>query len=165
MAHFFESLAFSRPTKAELKKLGENPDTYPQLNFNGQVRNLIDRSKGATVGFGDPIDVTLFNGADDNTQAFLMSPRRWQSTTPGTYQFPAKVLAIQTQIKALLPNIGNVPVTDYIRLNMDDEAQEAELFTNARGAAFFQFDPHANRQGQKGWRLFYEENLVAEDAW
>lgn len=165
MAHFFESLAFSRPTRAQLIEAGEDPDTYPRLNFNGQVRNLIDQNQGATVGFGDPLDVTLFNAANDNTQAFIMSPRRWQSTVPGTYQFPARVAQIQAQIQALLPNIANVPVTDYIRLDMADQAQENELFTNARGAAFFQFDPHANRQGQQGWRLFYERNLVAEDAW
>ena len=169
MAHFFESLAFSRPTRTQLIADGQDPDTYPQLNFNGQVSNLIDRTRGATVGFGDPIDVSLFNGADDNTQAFLMSPRRWQSTTAGAYQFPARVAAIQAQIQALLPNLPVVPltefVTDYIRLDMEDPAQRNELFTNARGAAFFQFDPHATRQGQSGWRLFYERNLVAEDAW
>ena len=169
MAHFFESLAFSKPTRAQLIADDQDPNTYPQLNFNGQVRNLIDRRRGATAGFGDPIDVSLFNGANDNTQAFLMSPRRWHSTTEGTYQFPAKVAAIQDQIQALLPNLPVLPVAefayDYIRLDMEDPVQEAELYTNARGAAFFQFDPHANRQGQHGWRLFYERKLIAEDAW
>lgn len=173
MAHFFESLAFSRPTKAQLIEAGEDPDTYPRLNFVGQVTNLIDQSRGATVGIGPSLDVSLFNNAGDgsddpgdNTKAFIMTPRKWNGAE-GEAEFTNKINSIITQVKGLLPNLGDVPIYDYVRLNMADEAEEAELYTNARGSAFFQYDP--SNRGKKAWRLFYERELAgkgtAEDSW
>lgn len=163
MAHFFESLAFSRPTKKQLEDEGEDPAAYPKLDFTGQVTNLIDQSRGATKGLGPSLDVSLFNQDGDNTQAFIMTPRKWGGSA-GQWQFTNRVGQIQAQVQALLTGIVTaVPVTDYVRLNMADPAQEAQLYTNARGSAFFQYDP--DNRGSQGWRLFYEQVLVSEDGW
>ena len=161
MGHFFESLAFSRPTKKQLLAEGEDPNLYPQLNFAGEVTNLIDQSRGTTAGVGPSLDVSLFNGANDNTQAFIMTPRKWNGNE-GQLQFTNKINSIVTQVQGLLPNVAQIPITDYVRLNMEDPAEEAELYSNARGAAFFQYDP--NNRNQQGWRLFYERVLVGEDS-
>ena len=162
MGHFFESLAFSRPTRAQLIAEGQNPDTYPRLNFVGEVTNLIDQSLGTTAGVGPSLDVSLFNLPTDNTQAFIMTPRAWNGNA-GAWQYTNKINSVIGQVQGLLPNIANIPVTDYVRLDMEDPAQEAELYSNARGAAFFQYDP--NNRGSQGWRLFYERLLVGEDSW
>ena len=163
MAHFFESLAFSRPTKKQLLDEGEDPAAYPQLDFAGQVTNLIDQSRGTTHGLGPSLDVSLFNQPGDNTKAYIMSPRKWGGSE-GTLQFTNRIGQVQTQVMGLLSGIiTEVPVTDYVRLNMEDDAQAAELYTNARGSAFLQYDP--NNRGKRAWRLFYERELVDEDSW
>lgn len=162
MGHFFESLAFSRPTRKQLIEDGQDPDSYPRLNFAGEVTYLIDQSKGTTTGVGPSLDPSLFNQPGDNTQAYIMTPRNWNGQE-GVAQYTNRINQIIAQVRALVPSIANIPITDYVRLNMDDAAQRAELFTNARGSAFFQYDP--KNRGKQAWRLFYERELVGEDSW
>ena len=165
MGHFFESLAFSRPTQKQLEAEGQDPATYPKLNFVGEVTNLIDQSKGTTAGVGPSLDVSLFNQDGDNTKAYIMTPRAWNGQA-GSPQYTNKINSIISQVQGLLPSIGDIPIYDYVRLNMEDPAEEAELYTNARGAAFFQYDP--SNRGKQAWRLFYERGLAngdAEDSW
>lgn len=166
MGHFFESLAFDPPTEEQLREEGMDPATYPPIDFAGQVTNLIDQSNGNVGGVGPALDVSLFNQDTDNTQAYIMTPRAWEGGE-GDWQFEGSINAIIAQVKGLLPSIDDIPVTDYVRLNMEDEDEKAELFTNARGAAFFQYDP--NNRKKQAWRLFFERNLagngIAEDSW
>ncbi|KAK4539502.1 hypothetical protein LTR36_010900 [Oleoguttula mirabilis] len=164
MAHFFESLAFDRPSDEELIDAGEDPATYPALDYNGQVRNLVDRTQGDTEGLGPALDVSIFNQDDDNTHAFIMTPRQWgDGVAGGILQFTGSINTLRSQVMGLLPALSDVTIYDYVRLNMEDPAQEDELYTNARGSAFFQYDPKNYKQ--KGWRVFYERALQGEDGW
>jgi len=53
----------------------------------------------------------------------------------------------------------NVPIAvwKYVRLDYNIPNDLAQVNTNQRGMALFQFDPNAWGQGLQGWRLLYEE--------
>ena len=120
MSHHFESLAFDRPTDEQLIEEGEDPALYPDIDFVGQVTNLIDQTQGATAGLGPSFDASLFNQDGDNTQAFIMSPRQWgNGVAAGTLQFAGSIGQIVSQVQGLLPGVLNdVQIYDYVRLNM-----------------------------------------------
>lgn len=160
MSHHWQTLAFSPPVP--------KPDGYPAVNFNQEVRNLITgqgtiRAQGPTLASV----AQYFTEADDNPRAFIMTPRRWNANSAGNPQYPKKVPIMQSAISQVIPGISNVDVYDYVPLNDGNPAEAAELGSNARGSALFQYDPSWDGQGHKGTRLFFERTIRdgSEESW
>lgn len=126
--------------------------------FNQRVVHFF--TGGTTFGIGPSLNPALFTAAD-NPRVYIMTPRRTGSTDYTVSNFGVKVPRLISAIKDVLG--ANVPIAvwKYVRLDYHIPEQEAEANTNQRGIAVFQYDPNANGQGTRGWRLFYEEMQFA----
>jgi hypothetical protein len=117
--------------------------------------------------WGDGIDASLFNRADDDTKVFIMTPLDGSVTTASKKPAkpPAGPAMYQTKMNAIFQAIsdhigGTVELGDqynYWRLDYNRATDRAQINTSERGVCLFQYDPNAFGTGVKGWRLFYED--------
>jgi hypothetical protein len=63
-----------------------------------------------------------------------------------------------TALRPLLPGAAFVR-WGYHRLDYKKAREKAQAGTNERGAALFQYDPDADGNGNRAYRLFYQQNV------
>jgi hypothetical protein len=79
--------------------------------------------------------------------------------------YGSQVRRVVIKINSILPGVV-VNTLTYQALDGDSEDPDVHAeFDMRRGKALFQYDPHANEQGQRGWRLFLEGDIVDDDFW
>jgi len=108
---------------------------------------------------GPPIDPNLFNQPDDGTQVFIMTPREEANSEEeaerkrGQLLYPRDIQRLRNEIQQIIapngPEIRKV-VYDYYAANVYPPDQPE------RGQALFLYDPNANGERHRGWRLLYE---------
>lgn len=118
---------------------------------------------------GPGIDATLFNSRDtDQTSVYIFTP-----VMPGTNKAAMKNPdslkykdrygpggEVRNTIAGILGDSrAKVIVVPYLPLDTRDPVQAAQLGTDARGVALFQYDPNSNGKGKKAWRLFMEDRF------
>jgi hypothetical protein len=115
-------------------------------------------SGGNQFGVGPALNPALFtSSAADDTRVYIMHPRR-RNGQYTTANYLTKLPQLISTIKTALGN-QNVPIAvwKYVRLDYNVPSDYAQVNTNQRGMALFQFDPNGGGPGVQGWRLFYEE--------
>jgi hypothetical protein len=108
-------------------------------------------------------------------RGYILSPRRDDDNPPRRPSrfhpellYGNRVRELENKVKTIIPYL-NFWVVGYEPLNCEpDEKDKAEVeaaFNTRRGKALFQYDSHGNDQEQRGWRLFFEGNIVASHFW
>ncbi|GAB7353822.1 hypothetical protein MBLNU459_g4196t1 [Dothideomycetes sp. NU459] len=115
---------------------------------------------------GNPLNNANFNQHKDNTRVSIMTP---QSDDSGTNEqpkpkYPKRLEVVYGALKAYLGD--DITITPYLYDRINTEVEEQD--TDQRGLALFQYDPNADGNGQRQWRLFYENiyfyDTVLEDS-
>ncbi|RYC59656.1 hypothetical protein CHU98_g6558 [Xylaria longipes] len=115
---------------------------------------------------GPGIDTNLYNNKrTDQTTVFIFTPCKPEYDTPseGCLKYPNRYGRNGEVVKTIGEIFGvrrpKVALVPYVPLNTNDPRQSAELGTNNRGAALFQYDPNSDGNGKKAWRLFLEKRF------
>ena len=116
---------------------------------------------------GGPIDPSLFTGATDEPQAFILAPLQWEvervnedatSHLLRDFRYGNKLNRLQTTLDTLIPGIP-VQLVAYFALNTLEASDRAKQTTTERGVILFQYDNNYDGTGKMGWRLFNEQNI------
>lgn len=114
------------------------------------------------------MDPNNFNRAGDETRAYIMSPLKdnveeSSSNTENDLRYPVKIEQLNDLLTTLVPGI-EVGVKGYRPLNYHIKAERLQENQNERGIALFQYDPNSDGNGQRAYRLFYQQALQQENV-
>jgi hypothetical protein len=117
---------------------------------------------------GPGINVNLFNQATDQTAVFIFTPV-WPKTAKAAMNNANSLkykdrYGANGEVKNTIAGIfGNgrprITMVPYLPLDTSDPVQGAQLGSDARGVALFQYDPNSDGKGKKAWRLFMEDRI------
>jgi hypothetical protein len=98
----------------------EKPAWAVEFEFQERVLNFI-LGNGNRFGIGPSLDVSLFNGPNDDTRVYIMHPRRSPNSDPQSPLYRAKLPRLKDQLigpapTGLLPNAPTA-LWLYKRLN------------------------------------------------
>ncbi|KAI8954476.1 hypothetical protein F4801DRAFT_533345 [Xylaria longipes] len=170
MTHLWESYSNGKDSE------GNNLDTPGDPAFGQRVLMFLKGdqvSNPAPNGYkdyiaprGPGIDTNLYNNKrTDQTTVFIFTPCKPEYDTPseGCLKYPNRYGRNGEVVKTIGEIFGvrrpKVALVPYVPLNTNDPRQSAELGTNNRGAALFQYDPNSDGNGKKAWRLFLEKRF------
>lgn len=75
-------------------------------------------------------------------------------------KYPNRVRRVERALRSYLGRKITIVRVPYFRINTNIEASD----TDERGMALFQYDPDADGQGKRQWRLFYENRVFQGDV-
>jgi hypothetical protein len=174
-AHFWEIYSHGRRGTDGLSTSTNARDTHYQAfrqrvidAFRGQpVTAPVTNGKPYVPPFGDAIDPSLFNQEGDGTRIIVMTPN-FLGSRPGTARYGQQRYSARNQIMIndIIDHIGgeNQPRVDvfiYSALNYRNAQQYAMRHNTRRGMCVFQYDPDSDGNGQRAWRLFYEDQMYS----
>ena len=76
-------------------------------------------------------------------------------------EYPTKIRKLRALLTTLVPGV-QIVMKGYERLNYDIQAERDQENTNERGVALFQYDPNSDGNGQRAYRLFYQQTVYEQ---
>ncbi|KAK4194710.1 hypothetical protein QBC40DRAFT_318421 [Triangularia verruculosa] len=173
MTHFWESYSNGKDEEGNnLVHRGDPAFNQRVLMFlRGQtVTNPVPNGyKDYVKPTGPGINPNLFNNRDtDQTEVFIYTPVKY-----GTRKQDMNKVSNLKYLERYGPNgevrdtiadiLGDsrprITMVPYMPLNTNIPAEAAQMGTNARGSILFQYDPNADGNGRRRWRLLIEDKF------
>ncbi|BCS29892.1 uncharacterized protein APUU_80195A [Aspergillus puulaauensis] len=119
--------------------------------------------KGYIAPEGPPIDPKLFNDPEDGTELHIMTP--YVSTeepieTTTELEYANRIEEVKAEIADILGIRPMEHVWPYRKLRWSYPDEYALVDKTCRGFALFQYDPDADGDGNRGWRIMYESKEI-----
>ncbi|KAF8852744.1 hypothetical protein BDZ45DRAFT_599511, partial [Acephala macrosclerotiorum] len=137
----------------------EEPGFTTKAKFQQYVLNVISRNGPIDPDkSGGPIDLSLFNQANDDTRVFIMTPRSSPNAGPQSVNSHTKIPELRNMLVGRVPPglLNNAPTAMWVYKALEslNNAAEAAIIdgkkVSQRAKALFQYDPSYYGQGQAG---------------
>lgn len=89
--------------------------------------------------------------------------RESNSNSENDFKYPTKVRQLRALLSTLVPGV-QIVMKGYQRLNYAIPAEREQENTNERGIALFQYDPNSDGNGQRAYRLFYQQTVYEQNV-
>ncbi|KAK5449361.1 hypothetical protein LTS15_008904 [Exophiala xenobiotica] len=139
MCHIWEDINYS------------NSNNHRFVGFQDFL-DLVQNGRQSTNILGPGLDTSLFNQPGDNTQTWIMTPRRYRTPDdPDSQDYLAQYRQLYSLIsRTLLPGVG---MNNYnYQVPEQDQAYELDY----QGVAFLEYDSDADGNGNADWRFWTE---------
>lgn len=85
------------------------------------------------------------------------------SNSENDLKYPTKIRQLKALLTTLVPGV-QIVTKGYQRLNYNVDAERLQENQNERGIALFQYDPNSDGNGQRAYRLFYQQSTYQQNV-